>query len=65
MLRDLSPDQCCSSNVTHLRIKLHHFDDCLCLIDCRLSQLHTLIVNLGFADDSTRNIHNQVTEEEH
>lgn len=60
LLRGLSPDRCYSSGVTHLRIKIHNFDDCLCLIDGRLSQLHTLIINLDFVHYSTININNQV-----
>ena len=61
VLPGLSPDRCSSSIVTHLRIKIHNFDDCLCLIDGRLSQLHTLVVNLDFVRDSTLNINSQVT----
>jgi len=60
VLRGLSPDRCYSSTVTHSRIMIRNFDDCLRLIDGRLSQLHTLMVNLDFVRDSTINITNQV-----
>ncbi|CAF1599863.1 unnamed protein product [Rotaria sordida] len=42
---------CLSSSITNLRIKLHNFDDCLCLLDGRLNQLHTFIVKLEYIHD--------------
>ena len=60
LLRGLSPARCSSSSITHLRINIHHFDDCLCLIDGRLSQLHTLMVKLDFVRNSTKLINNEV-----
>ncbi|CAF1409157.1 unnamed protein product [Adineta steineri] len=46
LLGDLCSTICYCSNINHLRIRIHNFDDCLCLLDGRLSQLHTLIVKL-------------------
>jgi hypothetical protein len=60
LLRGLSPTRCYSSNVAHLRIRIHNFDDCLCLLDGRLSQLHTLIVKLDYVRHSTIIINNEV-----
>ena len=62
VLRGLFPNRCFSSLMTHLRVKIYNFDDCLCLIDGRLSQLHTLIVNVDFVHNSTMNISNQVND---
>jgi hypothetical protein len=60
LLRGLSSTRCYSSIVAHLRIRIHNFDDCLCLLDGRLSQLHTLIVNLDYVRDSRIVINNEV-----
>jgi hypothetical protein len=60
ILRGLSSTRCYRSNVTHLRIRIHNFDDCLCLLDGRLSQLHTLIAKLDYARDSKIIINNEV-----
>ena len=60
MLRGLSSARCYRSNVAHLRIRIHNFDDCLCLLDGRLSQLHTLIVKLDYVRDSKIIINNEV-----
>jgi hypothetical protein len=50
-LSDLSSTTYVSSGISHLCIKLHNFDDCLCLLDGRFNQLHTLIVKLEFIHD--------------
>ncbi|UJR29402.1 hypothetical protein I4U23_010614 [Adineta vaga] len=42
---------CSSSSIVHLRIKMHNINDCLYLLDGRLSQLQTLIVNLDYVID--------------
>ena len=60
VLRGLSPNRCSSSSITHLRIKIHSSDDCLCRLDGRLSQLHTLIVKLDSIRDSNIVITDQV-----
>ena len=51
ILAGLPSTTCSSSNIVHLRIKMHNFDDCLCLLDGRLSHLHTFIVNLDYIYD--------------
>lgn len=51
LLSGLSSTTCVSSSISHLRIKLHNFDDCLCLLDGRLNQLHTFIVKLEYIHD--------------
>ncbi|CAF1247349.1 unnamed protein product, partial [Rotaria sordida] len=51
LLRDLPSTTCFSSNIVHLRIKMHNFDDCLYLLDDRLSQLHTFIITLDYIYD--------------
>ncbi|CAF3416722.1 unnamed protein product [Rotaria sp. Silwood2] len=51
LLSGLSSTTCVSSSITHLRIKLHNFDDCLCLLDGRFNQLHTFIVKLEYIHD--------------
>lgn len=60
LLTGLSSQRCSSSMITDLRIRIHNFDDCLCLIDGRLSQLHKLVVNLDFVRHSSINLNNQV-----
>ncbi|CAF4123957.1 unnamed protein product [Rotaria sordida] len=51
LLDSLSSTTCSSSSIVHLRIKMHNFDDCLRLLDGRLSQLHTLIIYLDYIYD--------------
>ncbi|CAF1360538.1 unnamed protein product [Rotaria sordida] len=51
LLDGLPSSTCLSSSITNLRIKLHNFDDCLCLLDGRLNQLHTFIVKLEYIHD--------------
>ena len=48
LLTSLSWTTFSSSSIVHLRIKLNNFDDCRHLLDGRLSQLHTFIVNLDY-----------------
>jgi len=51
LLSGLPSTTCVSSSISHLRIKLHNFDDCLCLLDGRVNQLHTFIVKLDYIHD--------------
>ena len=51
LLTGLSFRTCFSLSIVHLRIKMQNIDDCLYLLDGRLSQLHTLIVNLDYIHD--------------
>lgn len=62
ILRDLPPTTCSSSNIVHLHIKMHNFDDCLSLLDGRLSQLRTLILDLDYIRDSFLIRHNRARE---
>jgi hypothetical protein len=41
-----------SSTLVHLHISVQTFEDCLCLLDGRLSQLSTFIVEIGFINFS-------------
>ncbi|CAF1356093.1 unnamed protein product [Rotaria sordida] len=52
LLWNLRSTTCFSSNIVHLRIKMHNFDDCLRLLNGRLSQLHTFIITLDFIYDT-------------
>jgi hypothetical protein len=54
LLSDLPSTKCFSSSVNCLRIKVYNFDDCLHLLDGRLSQLHTLIVTLNCIHNPAR-----------
>jgi hypothetical protein len=47
-LKDLSPSTFSSSTLTKLCINVHSFDDCLALLDGRLKQLITFIVQIDF-----------------
>ncbi|CAF0961026.1 unnamed protein product [Adineta steineri] len=53
LLTGVPSTTCCSSSIVHLRIRMQNIDDCIYLLDGRLSQLHTMIVNLDY-------IHNPV-----
>jgi hypothetical protein len=52
LLHDHLPTTCSSSTITYLRIKLHNIDDCLHLLDGRLSRLHSFLVKLDFIHDA-------------
>jgi hypothetical protein len=43
----LPSTSCYSSNIIYLRVKVDCLDDCLYLLDGRLSQLHTFIVEVS------------------
>jgi hypothetical protein len=51
LLTGLPSTTCFSSSIVHLRIKMQNIDDCLYLLDGRLSQLNTLIINLDYIHD--------------
>jgi hypothetical protein len=57
---DLSSTRCYSSNIVHLNVRVHNFNDCLCLLDGRLSQLHTFIVKVDRICDTSITINNTV-----
>jgi hypothetical protein len=50
-----------SSTLLTLNIKVHHFDDCLYILDGRFNKLHTLYIDLIKIDPSSREIENQVS----
>ncbi len=59
---NLPPKNCFSSRITNLRIGVVTLDDCLCLLDGRLKQLHTFIVRIHYlrasiitSDNTVRN----------
>jgi hypothetical protein len=49
-----------SSSIVHLNVRVHNFNDCLCLLDGRLSQLHTFIVQVDHICDTSMIINNTV-----
>ncbi|CAF2806024.1 unnamed protein product [Rotaria sp. Silwood2] len=53
LLTGLSSTKCFSSSIVYLRIKMHNIDDCLYLLDGRLSHLRTFIVNLDYIHEPT------------
>ncbi|CAF4191905.1 unnamed protein product [Rotaria magnacalcarata] len=50
-LGDLPSTTFSSSSIVHLNIKMNDFDDCRYLLDGRLTQLHTFVVNLDYIYD--------------
>ncbi|UJR19932.1 hypothetical protein I4U23_023064 [Adineta vaga] len=48
LLTSLSSPICYSSSIVHLRIKMQNIDDCIYLLDGRLSQLKTSIIILTY-----------------
>jgi hypothetical protein len=51
---------CYSSNIVHLNVRVRNFDDCLWLLDGRLSQLHTFIVIVDDMYHSSMTFDNKV-----
>ncbi len=49
-----------SSNIVHLNVQVHNFNDCLCLLDGRLNQLHTFIVQVDQIYKTSMTINNMV-----
>jgi hypothetical protein len=60
LLCDVPSNTCYSSSIVYLRIKLNTFDNCLCLLDGRLSQLQTFIVKVDTICDTSMIINNTV-----
>ncbi|UJR23600.1 hypothetical protein I4U23_026589 [Adineta vaga] len=46
-IADLPSTICFSSSIVHLRISVDTFDDCLCLLDGRLTYLHRLVIQIS------------------
>ena len=57
LLSGLSSTTYFSANTVHLRIRMHDLDDCLCLLDGRLSQLQTFIIDLDYIYDTFNGMH--------
>jgi len=50
-----------SSTLLRLNIKVHNFDDCLCLLDGRFNNLQSLDIDLIKIYPSSRQIENQAS----
>ncbi|CAM4821197.1 unnamed protein product [Rotaria magnacalcarata] len=50
-----------SSNIVHLNVRVYNFNDCLCLLDGDLSQLHTFIVQVDTIYNTSMIINNMKT----
>ncbi|CAF3173654.1 unnamed protein product [Rotaria sp. Silwood2] len=57
-LCDLPSTMCYSSTLTKLRIEVNNFEDCLCLLDGRLKQLNTFIVQINDIENHSSMTHN-------
>ena len=53
LLRNRPSTTCCSSQLRSLFLNLATFDDCLCLLDDRLTQLSSLTVNVKSIERSS------------
>ncbi|CAF2713309.1 unnamed protein product [Rotaria sp. Silwood2] len=60
-LIDLPSTTCYSSSIVYLNVSVRNFDDCLCLLDGRLSQLYTLIVKVYLIQNTSMIINNTKT----
>jgi hypothetical protein len=49
-----------SLNLTKLCVDVCRFDDCFALLDGRLKQLNTFIVNIDYTDDDLSSVYNMV-----
>jgi hypothetical protein len=47
-------------NGTKLCVDVCRFDDCFALLDGRLKQLNTFIVNIDYTDDALSSVYNMV-----
>ena len=59
-LEDLPSSACFSSTIVHLSIRLLCIEDCLCLLDGRLNQLNTLIVEIYHIGSSKNDLNDTV-----
>ena len=59
-LKHLPSTVCFSSTIVHLSIKVLGLKDCLSLLDGRLNQLHTLIVEMNHISPSTNDLEDTV-----
>jgi hypothetical protein len=51
---------CYSSTIFYLNVRVTRFDDCLRLLDGRLSELHTFIVKVNYIENSAMTLDNKV-----
>ncbi|CAM4820753.1 unnamed protein product [Rotaria magnacalcarata] len=58
-LIDLPSTACYSSNIVELNVRVRNFDDCLCLLDGRLSQLNTFIIKIDKIQNSSKTLDNK------
>ncbi|CAF3439647.1 unnamed protein product [Rotaria socialis] len=61
LLSSLSSTTCFLPKIAHLCIKMHNFNDCRWLLDGRLCQLHTCIVDVDYIRKSSMIINNTNT----
>ncbi|CAF4503268.1 unnamed protein product, partial [Rotaria socialis] len=60
-LIDLPSTACYSSNIVELNVRVRNFDDCLCLLDERLSQLNTFIIKIDKIQNSSKTLDNKIS----
>jgi hypothetical protein len=59
-LIDLVSTKCYASNIIHLNVRIRNFNDCLYLLDERLCQLQTFIVEIDKINATSMAINNTV-----
>ena len=59
-LKNLPSTTCSSSSIVYLRVRVNTLDDCICLLDGRLSQLHTFIVIVDETENSATTVDDTV-----
>ncbi|CAF3640832.1 unnamed protein product [Rotaria sordida] len=57
---DLVSTTCYPSNIIHLNVRVRNFNDCLCLLDGRLCQLQTFIVEVDKINTTSMTINHSV-----
>ncbi|CAF4368342.1 unnamed protein product, partial [Adineta steineri] len=57
---DLPSRLCYSSNISCLNVRLKNFNDCICLLNTDLSQLHTLVVEIDWIRETLMVLNNTV-----
>ena len=62
LLSNLSSNTFSSSTLTYLNVNVLYFTDCLHLLDGRLKQLHTCIINISDMDEDFSNVRNLVSK---
>ena len=57
---DLLSRPCYSSNIIRLNVRLNDFNDCICLLNGHLNQLHTFIVEIDLISKTLMALNNTV-----